>query len=136
MILTSRALRWHLLITDIGFLCYWLITALGILPAAWLFKDYDNPILVAWNWSFAPIDILASLLGLAALFAAKRQINRAHQLVLISLALTFCAGFMALAFWTLRQDFDLFWWLPNLYLTIWPLFFITRLVCPKAAELA
>jgi hypothetical protein len=124
----TRALRWNLVVTDVGFLVYWFITALGFLPAAWLFKDYQNPILVSWNWSFAPIDLLASILGLSALAASKQGTNAWRQLALISVTLTFCAGFMALAFWFLRQDFDPMWWVPNLYLAVWPLYVIRNLI--------
>lgn len=129
MTLPSRTLRWNLIITDLGFLVYWLVTVLGVLPTAWLFKDYQNPILVSWNWSFAPIDLLASFLGLAALIVAKQGANAWRQLALMSVTLSFCAGFMAIAFWALRQDFDLWWWLPNLYLTVWPLFLVRQLIC-------
>ncbi len=41
--------------------------------------------------------------------------------------LTFCSGLMAVAFWTLRGDFDPAWWAPNLFfLLIYPLFFLPR----------
>jgi hypothetical protein len=54
-----------------------------------------------------------------------------HQLALISLVLTFCSGLQAIAFWIIRGDFDLTWWLPNLFLLIYPLFFIPRLIVDK-----
>ena len=38
--------------TDIAFIVYWLITALHLIPPEFLFQDYTNPILRAWNWSF------------------------------------------------------------------------------------
>jgi hypothetical protein len=124
----SFSLRLNLLITDVGFLLYWFITSIGLLPTDWLFNDYENPILVAWNWSFAPLDLLVSFAGISALIAAKRASEAWKPLALIFLTLTFCAGLMALAFWTLRQDFDPLWWAPNLYFMIWPLFFIRQLV--------
>jgi hypothetical protein len=117
-----------LLLTDIGFLAYWSITAAGILPSAWLFKDYQNPTLVAWNWSFAPVDLLASAAGLTALVLAKRGSSACRASALISMALTFCAGFMALSFWTLRGDFDIGWWLPNVYLALWPVVLAPKLI--------
>ncbi|HDR7717612.1 YvaD family protein [Bacillus albus] len=43
----------------------------------------------------------------------------------LSLILTFCSGLQALAFWTIRLDFDMSWWIPNLYLLIYPCFFLT-----------
>lgn len=128
-----KGLRLHLLVTDLGFLVYWLVTALALLPASWLFKDYQNPILVAWNWSFAPLDLLASVLGLFGVWAHAKSRPHWHICILLSMALTSCAGLMALSFWTLRCDFDLSWWLPNLYLLVWPAVFGLRLVrLPRA----
>ena len=34
----------------------------------------------------------------------------------------------AIAFWLIRGDFDPSWWIPNLYLMIYPLFFLQRFV--------
>jgi hypothetical protein len=42
----------------------------------------------------------------------------------LSLALTSCSGLMAISFWAIRGDFDLSWWLPNLFLLVYPLFFL------------
>jgi Family of unknown function (DUF5360) len=123
----STSLRSLLLITDIGFIAYWLITAAHVLPQSLLFKDYDNPILVAWNWSFLPLDFVASGTGLTALVLAKRHNPAWRPTALASLVFTLCAGLMALAFWTLRSDFDATWWLPNLFLLIWPLWFVKSL---------
>ena len=36
----------------------------------------------------------------------------------------FCSGLQALAFWTIRLDFDMSWWIPNLYLLVYPCFFL------------
>jgi hypothetical protein len=58
--------------TDLGFIAYWLITALKLLPAEGLFNDYINPILVAWNWSFLP--------QLCASFASRLHIGQVHTL--------------------------------------------------------
>ena len=125
--LPTQPLRALLLITDLGFIAYWATSALHLLPEAWLFKDHDNPILVAWNWSFLPVDLLASVLGLAALLMAGRGRPAWRSVALISLAFTLCAGLMAVAFWALRADFELAWWLPNLFLAVWPLFFLKSL---------
>ena len=124
----SRYLLWNLLITDIGFVLYWLTSSLSLLPSEWLYKDHDNPILMAWNWSFAPVDLSASAAGLLALHFAATHSRRWRPLGLISVTLTFCAGLMALSFWSLRGDFDLAWWLPNTYLMIWPLTIIRELL--------
>ncbi|MBW2224881.1 MAG: DUF5360 family protein, partial [Deltaproteobacteria bacterium] len=42
--------------------------------------------------------------------------------------LTSCSGLMAVSFWTLRADFDPAWWLPNLFLLLYPLWFLPGLV--------
>ena len=131
-----RSLKIHLVITDVGFLCYWFVSAFGLLPPDWLYKDHDNPILSAWNWSFAPIDILASVAGLMALGFQRRGRNEWLALALISLCLTFSAGLMALSFWGLRRDFEIGWWLPNLYILIWPLMLIRFVMGGWAASAA
>lgn len=124
----SAFLRWNLLITDLGFLFYWSAAALSLFPADWLYKDHDNPILIAWNWSFAPVDLAASLLGLASLMLARRRIGSWSLLSTLSVALTLSAGVMALSFWAIRGDFALAWWLPNLYLSLWPLLAVAQLI--------
>ena len=52
-----KSLRYFFLIVDIGFILYWLITALSLIPAEYLFKDYQSEMLVNWNWSFLPLDL-------------------------------------------------------------------------------
>ncbi len=121
----SNWLKLAFLLTDLGFLTYWAVTllaALGVLPipGEWLYQDYDNPLMVDWNWSFMPLDVLASVTGLTAVYLAKRQKPWAH-IALVSMTLTFCAGFMAICFWMFRADYNLGWWLPNLGLCLWPL---------------
>jgi Family of unknown function (DUF5360) len=120
-----RRLRTLLLVTDLGFLMYWALTALMVtklidIPTDWLFKDYADPNIVAWNWSFMPLDMLASVTGLIAVAQSGRG-DGWQTAALISLVLTFCAGFMAISFWTFQQSFDPSWWAPNLFLTLWPL---------------
>ena len=128
-----RALKPFLLFTDIGFIVYWLITALHLIPAQYLFNDYTNPILVAWNWSFLPLDLLISATGLCSLYLAQRGDRRWRDLALISLVLTFCSGLMALVFWALRADYDPSWWVPNLYLLLYPLAFLPSMLRERAA---
>jgi hypothetical protein len=48
--------------------------------------------------------------------------------MLVSLVLTMASGLMAIAFWTLRGDFSLAWWVPNLYLMLFPVPAIACLV--------
>jgi hypothetical protein len=127
------------LATDVGFLLYWavslllllvsllLLLGLEVVPQSWLFKDYDDPIVYAWNWSFFPLDMVLSICGLLALRRYSRGDPSWRGLATFSLALTFCAGFMAISFWAIRLDFDPSWWAANLFLTIWPLFFLPTL---------
>ncbi len=124
----TNLIRWNLLATDFGFLLYWSAAALGLFPPEWLYKDYDNPIMVAWNWSFAPVDLAASVLGLYSLALAKSGKPSWRASALVSASLTFCAGLMAISFWALQKDFNLAWWLPNLYLAIWPVVVAPKLV--------
>ncbi|WP_161487952.1 DUF5360 family protein [Paenibacillus glacialis] len=35
-----------------------------------------------------------------------------------------CSGLQVIAFWSCNKDFDITWWVFNLYLMIYPLFFI------------
>ena len=119
-------LRIFMLATDVGFILYWIATALvalGMLavPTEWLFKDYNNANIFAWNWSFMPLDLLASASGIAAVWLSNRGRNWKYA-ALVSLTLTFCAGLMALSFWTFQRNFDPSWWLPNVFLLLWPLF--------------
>ncbi len=125
-----RSLKPFFLVVDLGFILYWTVTLLHLIPEAYLFKDYDDPILAAWNWSFLPLDLLISATGLTSLALLRRENRMWRSLALISLVLTSCSGLQALAFWTLRADFDLVWWLPNAFLLLYPLFFIPALLRP------
>jgi hypothetical protein len=116
--------------TDIAFIVYWLVTALHLIPPEFLFQDYTNPILTAWNWSFLPLDLLISASGLGSLWAYNRRLEVWRSLALISLTLTMTSGLNAIAFWVIRGDFDPTWWTPNLYLLIYPFFFLPQLLRP------
>ena len=123
-------------ITDFGMLTYWGITALmaiGIvsIPGEWLFKDYHDPRVMAWNWSFFPIDILLSVTGIWALRLEARGDERWRIWAAVSLTLTVCAGLMAISYWVLVSDFDPAWWIPNLFLMLWPLLYLYQLMAQK-----
>ncbi|QBD74688.1 hypothetical protein EPA93_01250 [Ktedonosporobacter rubrisoli] len=123
-----RALKTFFLVTDLGFIAYWIITALHLIPGEFLFHDYHNSLAVAWNWSFLPLDLAISATGLTSVICYQCRIHHWRSLALVSLVLTFCSGLQALAFWSIRGDFDLVWWLPNAFLLLYPLFFIPGLV--------
>jgi Family of unknown function (DUF5360) len=131
--LMSRPLIFAICITDILFILYWALTALAALhviniPPEWLFSGYDQPRIVAWNWSFFPLDIAFSLTGLAAVRAARRGNRVWRPLAIISLTLTITAGGMAISYWVILREFDPAWFLPNLALFVWPFFFMPQLV--------
>ena len=130
----SRSLRFALMATDIAFLSYWLAAAMnqaGVIhiPADWMYADYKSPQVAAWNWSFLPLDVAFSGIGLYAVRAARRGDPLWRPLTLMSLVLTQVAGLMAVAYWSLLGQFDPMWFLPNLALVIWPVFFLPGLVC-------
>ena len=123
-----KSMKILMLATDIGFILYWLITLFHLIPPDQLFRDYSNPILIDWNWSFFPLDILISATGLASLWLYYKKQSIWLPLAIISLTLTSVSGLQAIAFWLFAQDFSLSWWLPNLFLLIYPLFFLPRLI--------
>ncbi|MEK4116553.1 YvaD family protein [Paenibacillus sp. FSL W8-0919] len=124
----NRTLKSLMLATDIGFILYWLLIGFSLIPKEYLYQDYDNPLLVAWNLSFLPLDLLISGTGLWSMYLYRKGHIKWRPWCLVSLVLTFCSGLQAIAFWSIRLDFDLFWWLPNLFLMLYPLFFLPRLI--------
>jgi hypothetical protein len=112
--------------TDLGFLVYWLVTALHWIPPEWAYQDSTNALLVSWNWSFLPLDLAASALGLTGFLWWRRREHLGRGFVLVSLALTSASGLMALAFWAFRGQFDPLWWAANGFLLLWPLPYLVR----------
>ena len=67
----TRPLKIVITITDVAFILYWTMATLSELnaievPPNLMYADYDHPRVVAWNWSFLPIDLVFSIVGLAA----------------------------------------------------------------------
>lgn len=89
---------------------------------------------MAWNWSFLPLDLLVSATGLTGVWLHKNGDRRWRGLVLISLVLTSCAGLQAISFWAIRGELDLTWWLPNLFLLLYPPFFVPGLLRQPVGE--
>lgn len=129
----SGGLRLFLGTVDVLMLAYWAVTALAAaglvaLPPSALYKGYDQPVMVAWNWSFMPLDVAFALAGLASVRLARAGDARWRGFAIVSLTLTMCAGGMAVGFWTLTRDFDPDWWVPNLVLLLAPLAWLPRLL--------
>ncbi len=129
----SRALRLALTAVDLAMLVYWSIAALAAaravtLPASAMYAGYGTPLIDAWNWSFAPLDLAFAATGLAAVRLARAGDARWRGLAIVSLTLTGAAGLMAVAFWALLGTFDPAWWLPNLVLLALPMAFGPRLL--------
>lgn len=129
-----RIMKLLMLLTDVGFVLYWLVTIFHFIPADLLFRDYTNPILVDWNWSFLPLDLTISATGLSALWLFHKQNALWRPLTIISLTLTSVSGLQATAFWLFAGDFNLTWWLPNLFLLLYPLVFLPWLVIEHSSK--
>jgi hypothetical protein len=127
-IVTVGTLKTMFVIVDLGFIAYWVCAGLQLFPQDYLFKDYDNPILQAWNASFLPLDLLVSATGLSCVWCHSRGSALWQPVALVSLTLTLCSGLQAVAFWALRGDFDPVWWAPNLFLLLYPLFFLPMVI--------
>lgn len=128
-----RALKINFYIVDIGFIIYWIITYFHLIPAQLLFPDYENKLLVIWNWSFLPLDALITISGITALALERKSNPLWKNFALMSLCFTMSSGLMAIAFWSIQGWFDISWWLPNLYLMLYPLAFLRRFLKPGAA---
>ena len=129
----SRSLRYLLAITDTLFIVYWSAAALselGILEISreLMYAAHDDPRVVAWNWSFFPLDIIFSIVGLAAVNADRVGNRTWRPLAIISLTLTMTAGGMAVSYWTILAEFDPSWFIPNLILLVWPLLYLPKLI--------
>jgi hypothetical protein len=127
-----RGLSMTLKIVDGGMILYWVLAAIACaglisVPSEMMYAGYGTPIVDAWNWSFAPLDLAFSLVGLMALRMARNDDSRWRSMASISLALTFCAGLMAVSFWTLTGYFDPSWWVPNLMLMAVALWWLPKL---------
>lgn len=127
----SKSLRILLLVTDFFFILYWLVTLFHLIPEEYLYQDYQNELLVIWNWSFFPLDLLISVTGFICLYLFKINNEKWRAFALVSLTLTSCSGLQAIAFWTIKLDFDLMWWIPNLFLLLYPLYFIPKIITSK-----
>ena len=129
----QRSLVIAITVTDVAFILYWTLAALGQLgivhvPPEWMYAHYDQPGVIAWNWSFLPMDLAFSIFGLMAVAASRRGDVVWRPYAIVSLTLTMAAGGMAVSYWTILGEFDPMWFIPNLALVVWPLFYMRRLL--------
>ena len=134
-----RQMRPFILVTDIAFMSYWALSVLVVagivnVPGEYLFNDYHNEYVFAWNWSFFPLDVLFALSGFWSLRLHRAGNPNWLGVAIVSLVLTFCAGFMAVSYWAIRLEFDPAWWIPNLLLVIWPLYFFPKVLAVMRAK--
>jgi hypothetical protein len=122
--------------TDVAFVAYWSLSALAVLgfvhlPPEWMYAGYGDPVVAAWNWSFLPLDLGFSAFGLTAVRLARLGDPRWRPAALVSVSFTMAAGGMAVGYWTLLRQFDPAWFLPNLFLLVWPVFFLPGLLAGR-----
>lgn len=118
----DQLVKWLLTITEVGMLAYWVLAILVVVEVIVvspevMYSDYQNPLIVSWNWSFLPLDVLFAMLGLMSRFAPLSSRKR-DMLATASVSLMFCAGLMAISFWLLQGSFDPFWWGVNVWLMV------------------
>ena len=119
-----------LTITEMGMIFYWVfasMVALNMISVSpkYRYSDYMNPAVVAWNWSFFPLDVTFVITGL---YGRYGNVAGPRQLILstFSLSLMFCAGLMAISFWVVIGSFDPFWWGINLWLIVLAFWVLAR----------
>jgi hypothetical protein len=132
----SKNLSLTLKLLDSGMVLYWIIASLAcagwlILPSELMYEGYGAPLIDAWNWSFAPLDIMFSLTGLGSVWLARKGDDRWRPLAIISLTLMFCAGLMAISFWLLTAYFEPSWWGANLLLMSVACWWLPKLVASR-----
>ncbi|MFD4457841.1 DUF5360 family protein [Nocardia sp. NPDC058480] len=122
-----------LLITDALLMLYWVAVAVDAIPKESAFRDYSDPMMQAWNWSFFPLDLAAAVFGFAGVYLVRRRHRLGWVVLTIGLTLTFCAGFMAISFWAYYGDFNAIWWISNAALMVVPAIVFTILVVDRTA---
>ncbi len=109
-------------ITEVLMLLYWVLAAalvfnfINIDPSL-MYSDYENPLVVAWNWSFFPIDIAFASIGLFSKYGNVIG-DRKFKLEISASVLMICAGLMTISYWIITGDFSPTWWAVNIWLII------------------
>lgn len=118
-------MKYALLATEVGMGLYWLLAGLMAatvisIPPEYMYSDYTNPLVVAWNWSFLPIDLIFVASGIAA-FVSPDGSEKKRALRQLGLTTMFCSGLMAISYWVILGQFDPFWWGLNIWLMLLPI---------------
>lgn len=128
-----RSAKALLLAVEVALTVYWSAIIAGAIPEQWRFRDYSNPFVQAWNWSFLPLDILAVGISAAGLQLVRTRPSTGRIVLTVGCTLTFCAGLMAISFWALTGDVDPVWWGPNIALMVIPTIVVVGLARTAAA---
>jgi succinate dehydrogenase hydrophobic anchor subunit len=109
-------------ITEVLMVLYWILAAALVLnlvriDPSLMYSDHQNPLVVAWNWSFFPIDIAFAGMGLFAKYGNVSG-GRKFKLEISAATLMICAGLMAISYWVITGDFNLTWWVVNIWLVV------------------
>ena len=83
------------------------------------------------NWPFFPLDVAAALTVFLGAYLARVGSRIGDLVLTVGLMLTFCAGFMAISFWSFCCDFDPLWWGPNALLMIIPALALGSMACHR-----
>jgi hypothetical protein len=118
-------MKYALLATEVGMGLYWILALLMVagvvhVPPEYMYSDYENPLVIAWNWSFLPIDLIFITSGIAA-FLKPVGSEKKRALRQLSLTTMFCAGLMAITYWAILGQFDPVWWGVNVWLMVLPI---------------
>lgn len=100
--------------TDVAFAIYWVFAAVGLVTVG------GSAHIVAWSWSFLPLDALASAAGLAWAIMPKNH-PASMPVLAAALALTHAAGLLAISHFALTGPWDVTWWLVKLWLMLMPI---------------
>ena len=120
-----------LMAVDAGLLLYWTAVFINLIPEHLRFKDYSNQVIQAWNWSFFPLDLAAALTVFLGAYLTRVGSRIGDLVLTVGLMLTFCAGFMAISFWSFCCDFDPLWWGSNALLMIIPALALGSMACHR-----
>jgi len=107
-------------VTEVLMVLYWILASLLVfgfikIDPSMMYSDYENPLVVAWNWSFFPIDIAFAGIGLFAKYGNVAG-GQGFKLEVSAATLMICAGLMAISYWVITGDFSPTWWAINIWL--------------------